>query len=148
MFINIRPFLPGDQAAARQLILAGLGEHFGWIDDTCNPDLDDITANYIEAGHVFVVAEAEGELIGAGALMTESQTSGRLVRMSVSRQHRRKGVGRALLEYLRTVAAQKGFTQVRVSTEPDWADAIGFYRQNGFTEVGRDEGSVYFSFTL
>ena len=35
----IRAFEPRDQAAARQLILAGLGEHFGWIDETCNPDL-------------------------------------------------------------------------------------------------------------
>ena len=30
--VIIRPFVPGDQTAARALILAGLAEHFGWAD--------------------------------------------------------------------------------------------------------------------
>src|SRR5579883_3043906 len=53
----IRPFVPPDQQAARVLILRGLGEHFGWIDETCNPDLDDIAATYTGAGHLFLGVE-------------------------------------------------------------------------------------------
>ena len=73
----IRSFEPRDQTAARQLILAGLGEHFGWIDETCNPDLDDVTANYVEPGHVFLVAEIGGELVGTGGLIAEAATLSR-----------------------------------------------------------------------
>ncbi|CAA9269377.1 MAG: hypothetical protein AVDCRST_MAG93-2561, partial [uncultured Chloroflexia bacterium] len=40
--LAIRPFTPADQKAARDLVLDGLGEHFGWIDTSRNPDLDDI----------------------------------------------------------------------------------------------------------
>ena len=52
----IRSFEVGDQEQARWLILEGLGEHFGYIDETLNPDLDDILHNYIIPGHDFVVA--------------------------------------------------------------------------------------------
>ena len=124
----IRSFEPCDQNAARQLILTSLGEHFGFIDETCNPDLDDIAANYIEPGHTFVVAEIEAKLVGTGALITEREGTGRLVRMSVSQKHRRKGIGRALVTYLLDIARQQGFTRVVVTTEPDWEDAIGLYR--------------------
>jgi len=80
----------------RRLILTGLGEHFGWIDETRNPDLDDIAAHYTERGHTFVVAEMHGEIVGAAALKTEDETTGRIVRMSVAQSHRRQGIGRAL----------------------------------------------------
>ena len=102
--IIIRSFEPCDQNAARQLILTGLGEHFGFIDETRNPDLDDIVTRYIEAGHTFVVAEIRTELVGTGAVITECEDTGRLVRMSVNRKHRRKGIGRALVTYLLDIA--------------------------------------------
>jgi hypothetical protein len=64
----IRPFAPADQAAARALILEGLGEHFGQIDPALNPDLAEIAAFYLARGHLFLVAEADGMLVGTGAL--------------------------------------------------------------------------------
>ena len=42
--IVVRRFAPADQDAARRLILEGLGAHFGSIDESLNPDLDDIAA--------------------------------------------------------------------------------------------------------
>ncbi|MBN1995275.1 MAG: GNAT family N-acetyltransferase [Anaerolineae bacterium] len=148
MALVIRSFQPADQDAVRQLILAGLGEHFGWIDQACNPDLDDIQTHYIKAGHVFVVAEANGEIIGTGALLAENKNTARLKRMSVRREYWRRGIGRILVAHLLNVAWQQGFTQVRVSTEPDWADAIGLYQSCGFSEERRDQVGVYFSLTL
>src|SRR5262249_6135936 len=55
----MRPFAPEDQQAAQALILAGLGEHFGWIDERRNPDLVDIAASYAPPDSTFLVAEAE-----------------------------------------------------------------------------------------
>ncbi|MGC8781077.1 MAG: hypothetical protein ACP5UQ_09455, partial [Anaerolineae bacterium] len=67
----IRPFAPTDQPAVRRLILEGLGEHFGVIDETLNPDIDDIAAHYTARGHVFLVAVADDEVIGSAALVIE-----------------------------------------------------------------------------
>jgi ribosomal protein S18 acetylase RimI-like enzyme len=148
MPLLVRSFGPRDQGVVRQLILAGLGEHFGWIDVMCNPDLDDIASNYIGTGHVFVVAEIDGEFVGTGALTAEDENTGYIVRMSVKQTHRRKGIGRALVTHLLDVACQKDFTQVRVSTEHDWEEAIGLYEHCGFSECSRDDVNIYFSLAL
>jgi ribosomal protein S18 acetylase RimI-like enzyme len=147
MTVFIRPFEPADQAAARRLILNGLGEHFGFIDETRNPDLDDIQANYIAQGHVFVVAERDGELVGTGGLRTVDEHTGRIVRMSVERTHRRQGIGRALVSHLLVAARAKGLTRVIVSTEHGW-DAIKLYTGCGFTEYDCDAVDIYFVLPL
>ncbi|MBN1813287.1 MAG: GNAT family N-acetyltransferase [Anaerolineae bacterium] len=144
----IRSFEPRDQDAARQLILAGLGEHFGWIDETCNPDLDDIAASYIEQGHVFVVAEIGAELVGVGGLVAEREGVGRIVRMSVGRAHRRQGIGQALIACLLDAARQRGFSQVLVSTDLGWEDAAGLYEHCGFIEYSRGDMGVHFSLSF
>ncbi len=148
MSLSNRLFEPHDQHTVRQLVLTGLGEHFGWIDETRNPDLDDIAAHYTERGHTFVVAEMDGEIVGAAALKTEDETTGRIVRMSVKRGHRRQGIGRALVTHLLDAARQQGFTQVRVSTEPDWHAAIRLYTQCGFKTYGRDDEDIFFVLML
>src|SRR5215213_8784833 len=84
----IRPFTVADQPPTRALILAGLADHFGVLDETMNPDLDDIAANYLRPGSTFVVADLATEIVGCGALVTDAPGTGRLVRMSVSRTHR------------------------------------------------------------
>src|SRR3712207_405159 len=116
---HIRPFVPGDQLAARRLILHGLGERWGWIDETRNPDLDDIAAHYVAPGHYFVVVEWGDELIGTGALVAEGAggaVAGRIVRMSVAREHRGRGLGRALVEHLLDEARRRGYRRVLVET--------------------------------
>lgn len=144
MPLSIRPFKPHDQDTVRRLVLTGLGEHFGWIDETRNPDLDDIKAHYTELGHMFVVAEINGELVGAAALKTEDAHTGRIVRMSVKQTHRGQGIGRALVTHLLDVARQRGFVQVYVSTEPDWHNAIRLYTRCGFKACGCDDEDIFF----
>src|SRR5215469_657210 len=86
---RIRSFIPGDQDTARGLILAGLGEHFGFIDASFNRDLNDIQTNYVAEDHVFVVAELDGALVGTAGLVLGEDGAGQMVRVSVSRAHRR-----------------------------------------------------------
>jgi hypothetical protein len=45
-------------------------------------------------------------------------------------------------------ASRGGLSQVVVSTNHDWEDAIGLYLACGFAEYGRDEWSVHLSLTL
>lgn len=140
----IRPFVPGDQDAARQLINAGLGERFGVVDESRNPDLDDIAACYSAAGHVFVVAECAGELIGTGCLMVEPNGStGQMVRVSVRHDWRGRGIGRALVAHLLDVARERGLLRVWMETNDDWGSAIQLYEGCGFQQYAHRNGSVY-----
>jgi len=141
--ITIRPFLPEDQAVTRRLILAGLGDHFGTIDETLNPDLDDITASYVDQGSCVVVAESGGEIVGAGTLKVESPGVGRLVRMTVARELRGRGLGRRLVNHLLDEARQRGYRRVVVETTDDWQDAIGLYRACGFQTEGFRDGDIH-----
>lgn len=141
---RIRPFEPRDQVAARRLILTGLGEHWGFIDETLNPDVDDIDAHYLQTGQVFVVAEVGGELAGTGGLIAEGAETMRMVRISVDRQQRRLGIGRTLVEHLVDVARQRGARRVVVETTRGWQDAIGMYLRCDFTQYDEDEHDVHF----
>lgn len=141
--MTIRRFSPSDQRETRSLILEGLGEHFGFIDETANPDLDDIQEFYVQAGNIFLVAERTGTIIGTGCLIQIGPETGKLVRMSTSRLCRRQGVGSTLLEALLGEARKMQMTEVTVATEPDWIDAVNFYRSHGFIPYGKDEVDIF-----
>jgi ribosomal protein S18 acetylase RimI-like enzyme len=144
----IRPFAAADQAAARRLILAGLGEHFGTIDESLNPDLTDIAATYLAPGPRFVVACRAGELVGTGALRFHGAGEGELVRISVSPRHRRQGIAQAIVAHLIAEARQRGLARLLVETNYDWVAAINLYRRFGFTEYERDAINVYMHLDL
>jgi ribosomal protein S18 acetylase RimI-like enzyme len=141
--LRLRPFVPVDQFAVRTLILTGLGEHFGFIDETLNPDIDDIATTYLAAGDTFVVVERAGTLIGTGALHVESPEAGSLVRMSVASEARRGGIGRAIVAHLVDDARRRGLRRLTVETNKDWYGAIGLYVACGFREFMQDDESIY-----
>jgi GNAT superfamily N-acetyltransferase len=146
--VKIRSLREGEQMAARRIILEGLGEHFGRVDETCNRDLEDIAASYLGAGHPFLVAEAAATLVGTGALLIENGHCGRIVRVSVSRAYRRRGIGRELVTRLVNIARQGGLTRLWVETNDDWVEAIGLYVHCGFQEFAHHAGSVYMELNL
>jgi GNAT superfamily N-acetyltransferase len=133
----IRSFEVGDQEQARWLILEGLGEHFGYIDETLNPDLDDILHTYLRAGHVFVVAYKGRELVGTGALLSHGAGISELVRISTRKDYRRRGIGQAIVTYLVNVARLRGDRRIIVKTNASWHDAIHLYKRLDFVEYGR-----------
>jgi GNAT superfamily N-acetyltransferase len=133
----IRSFEVGDQEQARWLILEGLGEHFGYIDETLNPDLDDILHTYLRAGHVFVVAYKGRELVGTGALLSHGAGISELVRISTRKDYRRRGIGQTIVTYLVNVARLRGDRRIIVKTNAFWHDAINLYKRLDFVEYGR-----------
>jgi ribosomal protein S18 acetylase RimI-like enzyme len=130
------------------LILAGLGEHFGMIDESLNPDLTDIAATYLAPGHRFVVACLAGELVGTGALRFLGEQVGELVRISVSPRHRRQGIAQAVVAHLIAQARQRGLARLLVETNHDWVAAVNLYRRFGFTEYERDAVDIYMRLDL
>jgi putative acetyltransferase len=113
-----------------------------------NPDLDDIETHYLRPGHRFVLAERDGTIVGTGALIEKSPGTGRLVRMSVDRHHRGRGIGRALVTHLVAEARARGYHRVVIETNDDWWDAIGLYRACGFVEFACHSGDVHMALEL
>lgn len=140
--LEIRSFRARDQAAARRLILSGLQERWGHLDEAKNPDLDDIAASYEEG--LFLVAYTGERLVATGALLAEGERVGRIVRMSVARDVRRRGVGRRMLQALLEAARIRGYGKIVLETTATWADAIAFYRREGFRPLGIRDGDVHF----
>ena len=137
--VAIRPFQPEDQGVVKALILAGLEQHWGVLDLTKNPDLDDIAASYGDA--LFLTAWIGDRLVGTGALIREADGVARIVRMSVAADIRRRGVGKALLARLCENAEIAGYRQIVLETTSEWQDAVAFYARFGFRVLARGMGT-------
>lgn len=146
--LRIRHFVKTDQYTCRNLILDGLAEHFGVIDQTLNPDLNDIGRSYLDRGHRFLVAEELGVIVGTAALLLDNNNHPRIVRMSVAKTARRKGVASALLNDLIKEAARIDADAIEAHAEPDWTDAVGFYLMSGFQKVGEDAVDIHLRLQL
>ena len=128
----------------KRLVNDGLGEHFGVVVESFNPDLDDIAAHYIADGHVFIVAEHAGTLAGTGGLLCEPDgTTGQVVRVSVRHDVRGQGIGSAIVEHLLAVARERGLRRIWMETNVDWITAIRLYEACGFREYARQDGLVF-----
>lgn len=148
--VTIRRFDVADQDAAKQLVVEGLGERWGWIDPTLNPDLNDIAGTY--AGGVFLVGYWGDTLVATGALLPETTPEGidalRVVRMSVRADLRGQGIGRRMLDALLDYAREQGCTLVVLETTSTWTDAVRFYRRNGFQRVEERDGDTHMQLEL
>lgn len=91
-------------------------------------ELDDMDEKSLHA----VAYDDAGKAIGTGRLLPE----GKIGRMAVVKEWRRRGVGADLLEALIAEARRRGFKEVTLSAQ---LQAAEFYRVHGFVA----EGKVY-----
>lgn len=77
-----------------------------------------------------------GELVGYYALqyvMDEAE----IAIIAVKRKFRRQGLGRLLLEEIRSFAIARGITRIHLEVRSENEAAVHLYRSFGFLEVGR-----------
>ncbi len=146
--LNIFSVNERTQEQARALIISGLAEHFHCLDESLDQDLNDIVANYLQNGHVFLVGIIENKVVCTGGLVQKNQSTGQIVRMSVAKEYRRQGLGTIVLQRLVNLAKTRGYRKLLVETNHDWHGAISLYRKYDFTEYRKDEVSVYMHINL
>lgn len=148
--IHLRDFQRQDQDEVRRLILQGLRDHWGAIDESLNPDLDDIAASY-DSGRT-IVAERSGGLVGTGTVLPVAPAVAEIRRMSVHASFRRRGVGRAITRELVETARRWSAKKVVLETSSTWTDVVQFYVASGFTITGTRPGEfgddTWFEFLL
>lgn len=91
-------------------------------------ELDDLDEKSLHA----VAYDEAGKAIGTGRLLPD----GKIGRMAVVKEWRRRGVGADLLEALVGEARRRGLPEVKLSAQ---LQAAEFYREQGFVA----EGKVY-----
>jgi GNAT superfamily N-acetyltransferase len=144
--LTIEPFRPEDQQPAKALILAGMEEHWGVLDESKNPELDDIASSYADG--VFLVARQGDEMVGTGAFRPVSDGAVEIVRMSVKKEKRRQGIGREILAELCWRAYRRGYKRTILETTASWEEVVAFYRAFGFEVTHHVAGDVYFAMEL
>jgi putative acetyltransferase len=121
-------------------VRALLGRHLAFANE-CTPPEDvhalDLNGLLDEAVTVFS-ARRGSELLGIGALQQLDETHAELKSMHTDDAARRQGVGRALVDYLITVARQRGYRRVSLETGTNdaFAPARPLYMGAGFTPCG------------
>lgn len=142
--IAIRPAEPGDAAA-----LVGLAEQVGseegaWLLTTERSRSVLAEKRYLRAvrrhpdAAVFVVEE-DGSIVGRLSLARDSHPASRHVAdlgLLVAATHRRRGVGRSLLEQAVAWAEAAGVTKLELHVFPWNEPAIALYESFGFEREG------------
>jgi len=144
--IVIVPFQPKYQSETKNLVLAGLAEHWGTLDPSKNPDLDDISLSY--SNGMFLIALQDNKIIGTGAVVPKSNNSAEIARMSVATNMRRNGVGKMILGRLCEYAKSNGYKRVILETTETWQEVVEFYKRFGFQITHYLDGDVYFALDL
>lgn len=131
------------QNEAKKLILDGLAERFGYLDESLNPDLNDIVENYISKGHFFIIGLYNDKIVCTGALIKEKKEVGKMVRISVHKDFRGRGLGKLIVNELEKIGIKHGYKRINISTEHTWHDAIGLYKSCGYIQYGQDSIDVH-----
>jgi putative acetyltransferase len=88
----------------------------------------------LDPGITFFSARLDGKLVGVGALKQLEETHAELKSMHTVEAARRRGVGRALVEHLLSVAASRNYRRVSLETGSmeAFAPARRLYAKLGF----------------
>jgi ribosomal protein S18 acetylase RimI-like enzyme len=86
-------------------------------------------------GHFWVLVDTNNKIIGSVALKDLGNNEGELLRMCVSPDHRRKGLGNYLVQHLLAYALSHHFQRVSLTTPSSNTSAIQMYLKAGFVFI-------------
>lgn len=115
------------------------------VDD--QPDLLNISGEYIDKGGNFWIAKKEGALIGSIGIMPYGPKIAVLKKFFVYEpfQGHPHHTGRRLYETLLSFAREKGYETILLDTPRDTERAHKFYRKAGFKEITEADLPIKFS---
>lgn len=88
----------------------------------------------------FVIARIDGYAVGCGALRPLDEAAAEVKRMYTRKGFRRKGVAQAVLAELERLAAEFGYSTIKLQTGPKQLDAAALYELVGYYSIPRFSG--------
>ncbi|MBN8201676.1 GNAT family N-acetyltransferase [Bacillus sp. NTK034] len=133
------------ETAAKELILKGFQERFGFIDHSLNPDLNCLTETYSAEGDFFLAGLIENELVCTGAITNVGKGECRLQRMSVKKEFRGQGIAGMMVRQLEDRARAAGYRKVVLETNMAWDSAVNLYKRCGYMEYYMEDEMIHLS---
>jgi len=130
--VKIRSFSPPDLPACQVLYFEGLIGGKIAENDTAL-DLDDIATVYMKPGNHFWVAENEqGQIVGMVGVQHHEAATGEIRRLRVASDHRRRGIGSALVETALKFCQENQYLKITLDTFMEREPAISLFRKFRF----------------
>ena len=142
---EVRPAEPGDAGRLVELARAVGGEPGGWLITTSDWRSVAEERRYLRAikryphAAVYTVETPDGELVGRLSLSRDQHSASQHVAdlgLMVAASHRRRGIGRALLEQAVAWAREHGVEKLELHVFPHNEAAIALYESFGFEREG------------
>ena len=129
----IRTFREADLSACRKLYVEGLLGGKLAENDT-GFDIDDILSAYLKStgSHFWVAERVHGEIVGMIGVQQHEAGLGEIRRLRVSQEHRRRGIGSALVETAVRYCSENGYLKVALDTFVDREPAIKLFEKFHF----------------
>lgn len=130
---QIRSFAPSDAPACKRLYTEGLLS-FSLAPNDTGWDIDNIQQVYLgcPANHFWVAVTATGEIVGMLGVQHHEPGVAEVRRLRVVKEHRRRGIGRKLLETALSFCQQKGDVKVTLDTMMDREMALAIFEKFRF----------------
>ena len=110
--------------------------------------MEDDYSEKVAQGHVSVAVDAQNEVLGLIVLIEEPDHL-LVENVAVAPGHQGQGIGRALLAFAETVAAEANLSTLRLYTNAAMTENLALYPRLGYTETARRTGNgferVFFS---
>jgi|SRR5882757_195405 len=145
---SLRRGLPGDARAIlevhRSAVRTSASAHYSqavldeWGPIHIVPERVKTFERWIERGEELIVVAVDPaeKVIGFGSIVPSNSE---LRAVYVAAEHGRRGIGRAILSQLETLARDVGLNELCMDAS---INAVPFYETNGFTSLGRAEHSL------
>ncbi len=108
-----------------------------------DPTTDDLFTLFSKPGSEYWIAEVNGVIIGGcGVYPTPGlpERCAELVKLYLLRDHRKKGIGRQLMEKTFESARRLGYKQLYLESLPELSRAISLYKKAGFRMISAPLG--------
>ena len=110
-----------------------LGDFAAYVERAVSEELGRIGEYYADGA--FWVAEQDDAVVGMVGIERHSDAEAELRRMIVAREHRRRGIGRALLATAEAFCHESGYQSVVLSTSELQQPAMLLYESSGYRRI-------------
>lgn len=141
---QVRPFIPADAPAFAALNRRWIEEMFG-MEEKDIRQLEHPKAAILDQGGFIAVADADGWVIGTGAIVPASAApdDGRkwleVIKMATEPSAQGRGIGASILTRLLDFARENGADAVWLETNQKLEAATALYEKHGFRKLEGDE---------
>jgi GNAT superfamily N-acetyltransferase len=132
-FRHTTPLDPAAQIALRDLEREYSARYGSFFGEPASTEISRYPAEAFTApGGTFLVLEADGEPVAAGAFMTIDTATVEFKRMWTHADHRGRGLAKLVLAELEAEARRRGYSRVVLSTGPRQPEAVRLYLATGY----------------